>query len=103
LLSTAEKAGLLVPPTIAVSVRGTLYVFWERPGQRPAPKSEELSFGPARDPEWSSVPMVSVYQKGKWSRAGLLVVGLKDGLRTCPDAVGNETTALLAALSAFLL
>jgi hypothetical protein len=89
-LGTVGSAGWSTsrPPTIAVSDSGILYVFWNRPGQRNAPKldglpriPEELSFGPASNPESSSVPAVSVYRKGKWSRPGLLVDGLKD---CCP-------------------
>jgi hypothetical protein len=89
-LGTIGPAGFSTsrPPTIAVSDSGIRYVFWERPAQRNAPKPErlpripeEFSFAPAGDPEFISVPAVSVYRKGRWSRPGLLVDGLKE---CCP-------------------
>src|SRR5262245_49101588 len=71
------------PPTVAVTDGGTIYVLWAQPGRRQAvlPKGvpripDEFSFGPAKDPRWSTAPAVSVCRRGKWSRPGLLVDGL---------------------------
>jgi hypothetical protein len=71
-------------PTVAVSETGVIYVIWPGKGQKKAPQPatipmipEELSFS-VHQPEWSGVPGISVYQKGSWSKAGLLVEGPKD-------------------------
>jgi hypothetical protein len=104
-LGTVASAGWSTtrPPTIAVSDSGTLYVFWERPGQRNAPKPEglpripeEFSFGPARGPEGSSAPAVSVCRKRKWSKPGLLVEGLKDCCPVFSWCEGEKVNLLLA-------
>jgi hypothetical protein len=70
-------------PVIALSARGVRYVFWLAKGQEHATAvlpllPPEYAFGLAKDPEWSGVPGVNVYQDGSWSKPGVLVEGKKN-------------------------
>jgi hypothetical protein len=69
-------------PVIAVSARGTMYVFWLAKGQERAKASlpqlpGEYAFGLAKSPDWSEVPGVNVCRDGAWSKPGVLVEGKK--------------------------
>jgi hypothetical protein len=71
-------------PTVAASESGVIYVIWPGKGQKKAPQPatvpmipDEFSFA-VHKLEWSGVPGISVYRKGSWSKAGLLVEGPKD-------------------------